>query len=57
MPLDTHVIHQSRNLGLLKNSNATMSSALKLTEAMKDVFPDDPVRADFALFGLGVDGG
>ena len=57
MPLDTHVIHQSKNLGLLKNSNATMSSALKLTEAMKDVFPDDPVRADFALFGLGVDGG
>lgn len=57
MPLDTHVIHQSKNLGLLKNSNATMSSALKLTEAMKEVFPDDPVRADFALFGLGVDGG
>ncbi|MBQ5383719.1 MAG: DUF2400 family protein, partial [Treponema sp.] len=34
---------------------ATMKNALALTDFMKTVFPDDPVRGDFALFGLGVD--
>lgn len=32
-----------------------MSTAKKLTAAMLEVFPDDPLRTDFALFGLGVD--
>ena len=53
MPLDTHVIAQARGLGLLSKESATMSTARKLTAMMAKVFPDDPLRGDFALFGLG----
>ena len=54
MPMDTHVVQQSVRLGLLKSSSASMSSALRLTSAMSEVFPDDPLKGDFALFGYGV---
>ena len=57
MPLDTHVLAQARKLGLLSKESASMSTARKLTAAMAEVFPDDPLRGDFALFGLGRDGG
>jgi uncharacterized protein (TIGR02757 family) len=55
MPLDTHVITQARELGLLSKESATMSTARKLTALMSEVFPDDPARGDFSLFGAGVD--
>ena len=55
MPLDTHVMQQSNELGLISSKNANLKTAVELTERLKEVFPDDPVRADFALFGLGVD--
>lgn len=54
MPLDTHVLSQSVRLGLLNSSTASMSAARHLTEALATVFPDDPLRGDFALFGYGV---
>ncbi|MBR4654561.1 MAG: TIGR02757 family protein [Kiritimatiellae bacterium] len=54
MPLDTHVVRQSVRLGLLKGSSASMASARRLTAALAEVFPDDPLRGDFALFGYGV---
>lgn len=61
MPMDTHVIQEAVKFGLLPTSangkvpGATMKNAILLTDFMKTVFPDDPVRGDFALFGLGVD--
>ncbi len=55
MPLDTHVLQESRQLGILNTKTGTMSTAIRLTEKMKAIFPNDPTRADFALFGLGVD--
>ncbi len=51
MPLDTHVLAQSRQLGLLASAAATMTAAQRLTATLAQVFPDDPLRADFALFG------
>lgn len=54
MPLDTHVVSEAMKLGLLKSRCASMSAALRLSEAMREVFPDDPLRGDFALFGYGV---
>ena len=53
MPLDAHVLKQARKLKLLKKEPATMTTARKLTEIMADVFPGDPLRGDFALFGQG----
>lgn len=55
MPLDTHVICEARKLGMFPWKAASMQTALKLTAAMEEIFPGDPLKADFALFGLGVD--
>lgn len=55
IPLDVHVMQEGIRLGLLPpNARATRQTALALTAAMNEVFPGDPSRADFALFGLGV---
>lgn len=57
MPLDTHVVSEAHRMGLLHSRTASMAAARRLTDAMLDVFPDDPLKGDFALFGLGVDNG
>ena len=55
IPLDVHVMQEGIGLGLLsEKAKADCKTALALTAAMKEVFPSDPSRADFALFGLGV---
>ena len=54
MPLDTHVLQQAQRLGLIKSSTASMSACRRLTARLSQIFPDDPLRADFALFGYGV---
>lgn len=55
IPLDVHVMQEGIRLGLLpENAKADKKTALSLTSAMEEVFPKDPSRADFALFGLGV---
>ena len=55
MPLDTHVVSEAMKLGLLQSRCASMGAARRLTAALAEVFPDDPLRGDFALFGYGVD--
>ena len=57
MPLDAHVLKQARKLKLLKKESATMATARRLTAIMAEVFPGDPLRGDFALFGQGRSGG
>ena len=54
MPLDTHVLQEAQRLSLLSSTTANMNTALRLTETLREVFPNDPTKADFALFGLGV---
>ncbi len=54
IPLDTHVIQQSLQLGLITSKTASMSVARKLTDKLLKIFPNDPLKADFALFGYGV---
>ena len=55
VPLDTHVVQEAMTLGLLKSPSASMCAAKRLTAALAEVFPEDPCRGDFALFGYGVD--
>ena len=56
IPLDTHVLQESARLGLIApNAAASAKTAIDLTQKMAQVFPGDPARADYALFGLGVD--
>lgn len=54
MPLDTHVMQQSNELGLISSKSANLRTAIELTKKVAGIFPGDPVKADFALFGLGV---
>ena len=55
MPLDTHVVQEAQRMNLLQSRTASMSTAHRLTNTMLKIFPDDPLKGDFALFGLGVD--
>ncbi len=56
IPLDVHVMQEAVGLGLLpEGAAASRKTAELLTAAMQEVFPGDPCRGDFALFGLGVD--
>lgn len=54
MPLDTHVLQQSMALGLLSSRTASMSAAIRLSNKLAEIFPGDPLKGDFALFGYGV---
>jgi conserved hypothetical protein TIGR02757 len=57
IPLDTHVLQEAVRLGLIpEKSPGTAKTARALTEVLRLVWPDDPCRGDFALFGLGIDG-
>jgi uncharacterized protein (TIGR02757 family) len=56
IPLDTHVIGTARQLMLLpQNCTVNFKTSLILTQKMKQIWPNDPCKADFALFGYGVD--
>ena len=53
-PCDVHVGRVARKLGLLQRKNTDWQAALTLTQKLKALCPTDPVKYDFALFGLGV---
>ncbi|MBO4532258.1 MAG: TIGR02757 family protein [Treponema sp.] len=56
IPLDVHVMQEAQQLGLLSpKATASRKTAIELTKQMEQIFPGDPCRADYALFGLGVD--
>ncbi len=55
IPVDVHVLRQSIALNLTTKKTATIKTAIEITANMKTIFPTDPTKADFALFGLGVD--
>ena len=54
-PLDTHVHRVATGLGLIKRRSADWQAAIELTEQLKRLDPTDPVKYDYALFGLGVE--
>jgi len=54
MPLDVHVDRVARRLGLLKRKQTDWQAVLELTDTLRAFDPDDPVKYDFALFGMGV---
>ena len=54
IPLDVHVLRQATKLGLIHTQSASMHTALTLTSRLAEAFPDDPLKGDFALYGLGI---
>ena len=56
VPLDTHVCRVAYRLGLTAKQTFSLSNAQAITKSLSEVFPGDPVKGDFALFGAGVNG-
>lgn len=53
-PCDLHVDRVARKLGLITRKQTDWLTALELTNELKKMDQNDPVKYDFALFGLGV---
>ena len=54
IPLDVHVYTQAAELGLTSRKSKDIVTAMEITDAFRDIFPGDPCKGDFALFGHGV---
>ncbi len=54
MPLDVHVERVGRSLGLITRKQRDWKTVLELTQNLRAFDPEDPVKYDFALFGMGV---
>ena len=54
-PIDVHVDRTARKLGLITRKQTDWKTAVELTDNLKMLDRDDPVKYDFALFGLSID--
>ena len=54
IPLDIHTGKVARGLGLLTRRQNDWKAVLELTGNLKRFDPNDPVKYDFALFGMGI---
>jgi uncharacterized protein (TIGR02757 family) len=53
-PLDVHSGNIARKLGLLNRKNNDLKALEELDKSLRGLDPIDPVKYDFALFGLGI---
>lgn len=53
-PIDVHVARVAKKFHLLTRTAIDWNAAIELTTALKKMDAQDPVKYDFALFGLGV---
>lgn len=54
IPLDVHVERVARNLNLVNRRQRDFKTVVELTENLRKIDATDPVKYDFALFGLGI---
>ncbi len=54
VPLDTHMHRIGLDAGLTRRKQADLRTALEVTQAFREIVPEDPVRYDFALTRLGI---
>jgi len=53
-PVDLHVARVAQRFSLLERKQVDWQSAILLTDELRKLDPADPVKYDFALFGLGI---
>ncbi len=53
-PIDVHVARVAKRFGLLQRKQIDWLAAVELTDYLSTLDATDPVKYDFALFGLGV---
>ena len=54
IPLDTHIARICQLIGLTQRKSAGWPMAVEITESLKKLDPDDPVKYDFAICRLGI---
>ena len=54
LPLDVHVYAQATELGMTSRKQKDITTAREITDVFREIWPDDPCKGDFALFGYGV---
>lgn len=54
VPLDVHVYDQAVALGLTRRRSKDIVTARQITDCFRQIWPEDPLLGDFALFGYGV---
>lgn len=54
IPLDVHVERTARHIGLLSGTTVNWNTVIELTQLLRTFDKNDPVKYDYALFGLGV---
>ncbi len=54
LPLDVHTSKNARKIGILGRKQDDWKALEELMEQLRSFDPNDPVKYDFALFGLGV---
>lgn len=54
VPLDAHMFAMGKALGMTRRRQADLKTALEITQALRKVDPDDPLRFDFSLTRLGM---
>ena len=55
MPLDVHVENYARQLNLIQRKQRDWLTVVELTTNLKLIDKNDPVRFDYALFGMGIE--
>lgn len=53
MPLDTHTFSLGKKLGLIKRKSYDFKAVIELTESLRKMDKNDPIKYDFALYRLG----
>ena len=56
IPLDTHIARISRCLGFTERKSQDWKMAVEITESLKGIDPEDPLKYDFALCHHGISG-
>jgi len=56
IPLDTHIARISRCLGFTERRSNDWKTAVEITEALKNLDPEDPLKYDFAMCHYGISG-
>jgi len=54
-PLDVHALRTAESLQLIKPGATNWKKAIELTENLRTLDPNDPVKYDFALYGMGIE--
>ncbi len=56
VPLDVHMFRAAGALGFTVRKTASSAAAFEITESFRAISPDDPVKYDFALTRMGIQG-